>query len=285
MRNLTITRNKTFVGCLMKLKVCIEDPIMGDITIGDARCRKIGELKNGETKTFSIEENETRVFVIADMMSKNYCNEFCTIPAGSNDVFLSGQPRYNPASGNAFRFDGQADEAMLANRRKGTKRGLIIFVAALVIGFAIGIASALLDRPEPKRFEVLDGFAITLTDEFESEQMEYDWARLSIREALVDVYRYGFDEAPLASFATMTEEEYGEFMIEMFALDGVEMESHGDSRYFEYAGYADDGELYIMHVVFKGSDAFWSVEFVCFADEQNKWNDQFWEWVDTIEIP
>jgi hypothetical protein len=267
------------------VKVYIEDPIMGDTTIGGARCRRLGDLKNGETKTFSIDENQTRIFVIADAMSKNYCNEFCTVPEGSNDVFLTGQNRYNPTNGNAFQFDGQADEAVLANRRKNTKRGLIILIAAVIAGFVLGIVIGLLEHPEPKTFRVLDGLEITLTDEFEIDTEEYDLVVLTTYDNIVGIYRYGFDEALLPSFSEMTDKEYGEYVAEMFELTDVEMQSRDGVWYFEYVEAIDGDDLYSLHTVFKGEDAFWSVEFTCFADEKDEWIDQYWEWTDSVQLP
>ena len=76
MRNLTIKRTKSFVGCLAKMKIYIEDPTSNEMLINNTSCRKIGDLKNGEEKTFQIGEQEAKVFVIADKLSKNYCNEY-----------------------------------------------------------------------------------------------------------------------------------------------------------------------------------------------------------------
>ena len=56
MRNLTITREKSFVGCLGRVKVFIEDHTYIETTINNIPCRKLGDLKNGETKTFLISE-------------------------------------------------------------------------------------------------------------------------------------------------------------------------------------------------------------------------------------
>jgi hypothetical protein len=36
--------------------------------INNIRCRKLGELKNNEEKTFEIDENQAKVFVIADKL-------------------------------------------------------------------------------------------------------------------------------------------------------------------------------------------------------------------------
>ena len=91
MRKLTIKRTKSFVACLMKMKVYIEDHVAGEIFINNIPCRKIGEIKSGEEKTFEIGDQPAKVFVIADKLSKNYCNEFYEIPGGQEDIYLSGK--------------------------------------------------------------------------------------------------------------------------------------------------------------------------------------------------
>ena len=74
MRDLSIKRNKSFVGCLAKLKVYIEDIDSKDIVINGVPCRKLGELKNGEMKTFQIGEESAKVFVIAFLMMSSSLN-------------------------------------------------------------------------------------------------------------------------------------------------------------------------------------------------------------------
>lgn len=88
MRNLTIERRKTFVGCAMKMKVYIEDATSNELVIGGVNCRKLGDVKSGETKTFEVAESSAKVYVIADTLSRNYCNEFYQ---GSEDIALSGK--------------------------------------------------------------------------------------------------------------------------------------------------------------------------------------------------
>ena len=48
MRNLTIKRNKTFVGSAMKVRVYIEDANSADIVLNAVSYRFLGTLKNGE---------------------------------------------------------------------------------------------------------------------------------------------------------------------------------------------------------------------------------------------
>ena len=138
MRNLTIKRQKSFVGCLVKAKIYIEDSIAPETEINGVPCRKLGDLKSGEEKTFEIENSAKKIFVIADQMSKNYCNEFVNIPEGEEDVYLSGKNQFSPLTGNAFRFDGVTDEETLQNRKENKAKGGPIMAVCIAIGFVVG---------------------------------------------------------------------------------------------------------------------------------------------------
>jgi hypothetical protein len=73
MRLLIIKREKSFVACLFRIKVYVEDPMSGELVINNVSYRKLGELKNGEEKAFTISEDECRIAVIADKLSKDIC--------------------------------------------------------------------------------------------------------------------------------------------------------------------------------------------------------------------
>lgn len=143
MRKLTIERRKSFVACLMSLTVCIETPNAGDITINGVPCASIGTLKNGETKTFDISDNAAKVYVIADNISKNYCNDFYQLPEGGEDITLSGKNTFSLANGNAYLFDNNDNPEAIANRKKGKRKGLLWLFLAIGIGVIVGLAVGL----------------------------------------------------------------------------------------------------------------------------------------------
>ena len=138
MRNLTILREKTFVASLAKIKIYVEDTSAGDTLINGVKCRKLGEIKNGEEKTFEIENSATKVFVIADQLSKNYCNEFFELPEGNEDIRLTGKNTFNPFAGNPFRFNGNNSPEVERARKKGGVVGVVVTILAAVVGFALG---------------------------------------------------------------------------------------------------------------------------------------------------
>lgn len=105
MRNLTIKRNKSFAGCFGKVRVYIEDRNAGELDIKGYPCRKLGELKNGEEKTFSIGNEQLKLFIIGDAMTRDFCMDWKNIPAGANDLRFSGKNTFDPQNGNPFVFD------------------------------------------------------------------------------------------------------------------------------------------------------------------------------------
>ncbi len=145
MRTLTIKRAKSFIACLGVLKVYIEDHNVSELMINNTPCRKLGTLKNGEEKSFEIPDTSAKVYVIADTLSKNYCNDFYQLEESEENVYLSGKCVFNPSAGNPFRFDNNNNPEAHANRKKGNKIGMIILVIAVAVGFVIGFLGGFFD--------------------------------------------------------------------------------------------------------------------------------------------
>lgn len=288
MRNLTIKRTKSFVGCLGKMKVYIEDPLSSEMTINNTPCRKLGVLKNGEEKTFLIDENEAKVFVIADKLSKGFCNEYYKIPAGEEDVFLSGKNKFNPASGNAFRFDGITDEEILKNRKKGTKKGLVILVIAIIVGLLAGFAasSALFStqKIEPKTFST-DEIEITLTNQFFETSIEGYTVCYDSETAGVFVLKEPFDL--FDGFENYTLEEYGELVLLGNSFDpSIKLNNDNGLTYFEYlyTNPETNDTYYYFTALYKTSDAFWMLQFTTLEENAENYKLQIIDWAKSVEF-
>ena len=288
MRNLIIKRRKSFVGCAVKMKVYLEDPVSGDLTINGVLCRKLGDLKNNEEKIFPIGSEEARVFVIADKLSKNYCNEFIRIPAGEEDVRLSGKNHFNPFAGNPFWFDGQADLEVLKNRNKSRNKSAVVMVAALFIGIVLGLAftfnSLSVNSQEPKHFSE-NGMEITLTREFRKVQMDGFDVCFTSKEAAVFAIREGFDL--VEGVSDLTVEEYGEIAIDSNRLDdSVTLKDDIGFPYFEYVRENEEQkcDYHYFVALFKAEDAFWMVQFAVQETDFADYRDSFITWAKTIEF-
>ncbi len=281
MRSLTIRRNKSFVGCLMKAKVYVEDLLLGDTTIGQTRCRKLGELKNGEEKSFQVTEDYAKIYVIVDQVSRNYCNEFYQLEPGTEPVILSGGFKLNPGTGNAFQFDNNTNAVALENRKRNGKRGSWIIVLAAVIGVLVGLANTGVFKgdPEPKVFTKA-GMSVTLTDAFEELEAEgfdvaYDSDQVAVL-ALKETYASVPDaeDLPVEEYAGYVMEANGQY---------EELKIDGNLVYFEYSAEGDRNIDYHYTVfLFKGPDAFWIVQFATYEGKAEANRGQIMDWAKTV---
>ncbi len=288
MRNLTIKREKSFVGCLVKMKVYMEDAASSEIVINNVSYRKIGELKSGEEKVFSINENECNIVVIADEISKNYCNELYRIPAGEDDIFLSGKNVFNPATGNAFRFNGVKDNIVLQNRKKGSKKGIIVLCICIVLGVFAGflLTDSLFKGTSGKSKEFSKkGMTITLTNQFrEVSQLGYTSCYES-KDVVVFALKEEFSLAQ--GFDKYTLNEYGDILITNKNLgSSVKLKNSNGLTYFEYQVSNPETKDIINYfsAVYKTSDAFWMIQFATHEKDYNNKRQTIINWAKNIEF-
>ena len=290
MRHLTLKRAKSFVACLAKVRVYVEDPTATDVVINQISCRKLGDLKNGEEKTFEIGEETVKVFVIADRMSKGYCNEFYQIPAGEEDVFLSGQNKFNPATGNAFQFDNNNSPEVLQNRKKSMKKGIVVLCVAIAVGFVGGIvggklATALLSQNqevEAKTFSS-NGMSVTLTNEFQKESVEnYTLCYASEKVGMLAL-KEPFTLAE--GMENYTLEQYGNLVLKNNKLT-VALETVDGLTGFSYDfTNSDTGDCFTyVCFVYKSGDAFWLVQFFTKAEHAEEYESQIVEWAKSVDF-
>lgn len=260
MRNLTVKRQKAYAGSLVTMKLYVEDPLSTELTINGTPCRKLGALKNGEEKSFSIDDHSMKLFVIADTLSKDAYNEVYTIPAGTEDVYLSGKNHFNPMAGNPFRFENVTNEETLGNRKKTGKKTLVIMICAIVVGLIMGLAAGLLGggSNEPKTFTA-DGFQITLTEDFSEFEEEGCIACYANEDVAIRVSKETFESYPILAECTL--EDYALLILEGAELDCELSEIQGlMSCEIEQPGIGGNTTYNIFITFYKSNTAFWVVE-------------------------
>lgn len=287
MRKLTIKRKKSFVASLAKLKVYIEDPA-GELDITGIKCRLLGTLANGEEKSFYIEENAAKIFVIADKMSRDYCYDCRNLPEGNEDIYLTGKNAFNPATGNAFRFEGGTDEEVAKRHKESKKGGLIVLITAIVIGLTAAwiIGSGVTyskKKATPKDFSY-EEMTITLTALFKEEEVEgrtvftsNDVAVFVLRENFVagDIDLSGYTVRGYAELARENNPVMADAIYE--ETDGV------PNMVYTYAG--DDGKTYVYFTTFyKSSNAFWIVQYFVNESGYESRKPKFIEWAKTVHF-
>lgn len=277
MRKLIITREKTYVACLMTMKVYIEDHVAGNTEIDGVLCRKLGTLKNGEHKAFEIDDSAARVYVIQDKLSKNFCNEFFDIPEGSFDVALKGKNHYNPMAGNPFRFEGTANEDVLKNRKKTFRKTLIFMIFCMLIGIVIGFAGEYFKKAEPETF-TKDGVSITLTDQFTYVEKENFVACYGDGESYVLISKEEFSLFP----EKLTLEEYGKLM--MSESPDIEFYEYEGLYCTDYVALNEDSEESFSYFVaiYETDDAFWIANFASLTSEFESHIEEYIEWAKSI---
>lgn len=281
MRNLTITRQKSFVACLGTMKVYIEEHNAPDTIIQDTPCRMLGKLKNGETGTFSISDEAQRVFVIAGQTSKNFCCESYPIPEGTEDLHLTGKNRYNPAAGNPFRFDGNSDPTAMSTRKRTLRNGIIMLIVAAVVGLGVGILLNM--GPADKTFTYRE-MSVTLNEDFfETEFLGYETVYRS-QKAIVLVLKERVNEIPL-EYRNVTLEEYGELMIESNDLPlSATVTTENGLTFFEYEASEDGDTFYYFAALYRTEDAFWTLQFYTKAENRNKLRDDFIDYAKSVSF-
>ena len=285
MRNLTIKRTKSIPGCLAKIKVYIEDPNQNELIINNTPCKLLGSLKNGEEKTFEIGEERAKVFVIADKLSKNFCNEFYQLEEGQEDIFLSGKTRLNPATGNAFRFDNNDTEEVVANRKRSSRKGLVVLIIAAMIGFTVGIllySGIFSDKdPNPKAFSK-EGMTIELTNQF--RENNYQGFTVVYESKKVAVFTLKEEFTLLEGLENKTVKQYAEMVIETNGFTSSTVKTEDGLTYFEYDfTNPESNDTYNYYAyAYKANDAFWLIQFATLEENVDECKPQIKAWAKSV---
>lgn len=280
MRNLTIKRRKSFVACLGSMKVYIEDANANDQTINGVTCRKLGKLKNGEEQTFPIGEEAARIFVIADGISKGYCSEVYPLSAGVDDITLCGQNRYNPATGNAFRFDGNDNAEAVGNRNKGKVIGMVILAVALLIGLIAGVFIGIGGRLAKPQTYTTQGMSITLPAKFSKAKMDNMTVAYQTKDVAVFALREDFTLMEGLKDYSLT--KYGNNVISNNKLTSAKLQYEGDLTYFTYTAKPENENFVYYAFVYKAKDAFWLIQFATKEENEATNRQQFFDWANTV---
>ena len=285
MRNLTVTRRKSFVGSLCTLKVYIEDATSSELSINGTSCRKLGTLKNGETKTFSIEGGALKVFVIADQLSKNFCNDFYQLEEGEEDLSLIGQNKFSLATGNAFRFDKNGSDEALANRQSGKKKGAILILAAMLIGFVCGFlltSNGLTSTGMPKTFRNKE-IQITLTDEFKKKKFETQTYSFVSKDVAVFCLKENISELYVTSL-----ENYLDLLLDANDISKQNvLRSDGLLGFYYGSPVKNNGKTEIYHYyayVYETDDAYWLIQFAVRNDLAEEYLPKITEWAKSVKF-
>lgn len=288
MRNLTIRREKSAAASSVPIRIYIEDPDLGDILINGLPCRLLGTLANGEKATFTIEDEEAKLFALSPKQSTDQCHEYLTLPEGESDLFIRGQNHFNPLAGNPFQFQGVTEEEVLEYRKKGQKKGvaaLVGIIAAVVVLLGALLAIFLLREPANAKEFTSDGMTITLTEDFEREFLDGFTAACKSPEAAMFAVKEEF--TLMEGAEDLTIEEYVDILFQNNPLTAeATLNTEGEIPWFEYT-YMDpmEGQTYRYFVaVYKTEDAFWLVQFATPEAMYEEMMPDFHDWAKSVSF-
>lgn len=287
MREITICRVKSFVGCLGKMKVYIEDPFAGDVTINGLLCRKLGVLKNGQQATFQVDDRAAKIFVIADQLSKGYCSEYYQLPEGEDNITLTGKNHFNPAAGNPFRFDNNQSEGIQAHRKKGMKKGLVVLLVAMIVGLIVGgvVGYNLVGQnSQQEKVFTAEDMSITLNGSFRKTEYEGYTVVFDSQNVAVFALKEPFTLAEgLESYSV---QDYRALLIQANGISYYQSKQQDGLYWFEY-NYTDpnSGDIYHYYTYsYKASDAFWMIQFALLDAKTAEYEDLIHQWAGSVQF-
>lgn len=273
MRKLTIRRTKSYIDAFVKLKFYIEDPVAGSRTINGIRCKYLGALENGDIKAYMIEDSAAKVFAIAENARQDVCDEYYELPAGTENIFLSGQNRIQIDEGTGFRFDNNRSESANKKSEKESKRKKFVFciaASAMTINILIVCFVAfahLRSAVEVERMQFFSNseIAIALPERFKEMEAptHLNWQGMFLSDdddVEVLLRRKGFTDG--SSLSKYSESQYAGLYITTNNLDAKVQKKSGSLTCFTYR-YPDAGDherTYICYV-YKTDGAFWIVQY------------------------
>jgi len=277
MRNLTINRISAPANKPFKYKVLVEDrSVKKDaVIISGRKCRMLGTISDGETKTFEIHNDKCRVYVIANNFMRNVSNDFYTILPGHNEVTLSGKTTFNPLNFFAFMFNGLASNEMVRNRKRVKQAGTIILslilAACIILGITIGAIINDFANKNGKKF-THENMTITLTKDFKKlEKGTKDFEAVTnnkfefyFSDDTVAVFgnRETYDESPLLSAFTL--KECADTLLHQLKLeDETELRAGPSYFYFDYEQTVNNKAVTYYVFVYLDTKGFWYFNFSC----------------------
>lgn len=134
--------------------------------------------------------------------------------------------------------------------------------------------------PKDKTF-TKSGMSITLTEDFNEKEIVSYTATYESTHVAIFALKEEFNL--LAGFEDYTLDEYAGMVIENNGKD-CQVEHKDDLTYFTF-DYAANGKTYkYLSCVYKGTDAFWLIQFSTVADEYGKYESDIIKWAQSVKV-
>lgn len=290
MRNLVIKRRKASPNGRKVMEVYICDP-MGQTEIHGNLCRLLGTLGNGEIAAFPVEEGSAKLYVVPKKMDAGAPCEYCCLPEGQADIFLTGSCQFSPFAGHPFHFDGNDRSVAKRHRRKHLLITVIALVAAVALGVTVGkVVSHLRTSQRNNTPQVFreSGMEITLTQDFRQIDVSDQGFFTGFNSSNTTIYvqRETFADDPSLRYLSL--EEYAQLVLSSSDEEsGGKPTQEGGLTYYEYTARSPvNGKRYTYFVTFfKGPDAFWMIEFTTLEDNAAALRPAYIQYANSVCFP
>lgn len=296
MRKLTIKRKESYIEALSMLNIYIEDPVAGDRIINGTRCKYLGAWGNGDIRAFMIGDRETKVFAIEENKRQDVCDEYYDLPAGTENVILSGQNCIDVDEGTGFRFDNNRSKASQEKRKKENKRKRFVFFMAtsamtiniLIICFIAFVFLRFSGEVEKMKFFSNGEISIALPERFKEMEAptHLNWQGMFLSDdddVEVLLRRKGFTEG--SSLSKYSESQYAGLYITTNDLDAKVQTKSGSLTCFtyRYPNAGDHERTYICYV-YKTDGAFWIVQYGVRTREFAEYEKEVESWARQVRV-
>lgn len=161
-----------------------------------------------------------------------------------------------------------------------------ILLALTSVFIVIAMVSCSLIETDPrkgkeKKFSV-DDFSITLTSVFKEAPLEGFVAAYDGNDVAISVSKDLFSEFDYGELVTL--DDYAKMLVDtnFHIFRNAEIKKADGLVYVEYTSKRDIGEVAFFVAMYRGNDAFWLVQYDCYADEYENYRSYFIEWSKTV---
>lgn len=125
------------------------------------------------------------------------------------------------------------------------------------------------------------GMTITLTSKFTEKELASQTAYYESITALVTVLKEEFSLAP--GFEDYTLTDYTQAVLTQNKFNTTINKPEGKDYYsFSYEKTVNGKDYYYFATTFKGTDAFWPIQFACVKSNKNSMQGDFTKWADSV---
>ena len=281
MRELTIKREKVSTCGRAAVEIYITSPEAAELTIEGVPCRKLGELKNGETETFSVCSDAATVYAVVADSTKDFVCRSYELEAGEENVNLCGFVNKEDGAA-AFCFG----IASIPAAEKKSLKSVLSLAAFIAIGAVLGwfIGNLVFNGfPAPAQTFTQDGYSIKLNEDFVDTGVEAYHASYESEDVAVFSSMQPYEE--LGGKEAYSLQEYAQMMVDDNQLANAAVAEKRGVTYFEYEYGSGIFSYHYTVAVHEGSEGYWLTYFAVDTEDYKDYKNNIFKWARSVQVP